>query len=45
MPDLLNSAIAKGYQVVSYPFVGTWLAIDRVEQLMDSASIVSRRSS
>jgi len=45
MPDLVNSAIAKGYQVVSYPFVGSWLAIDRVEQLMDSASMVGRQSS
>jgi NDP-sugar pyrophosphorylase family protein len=43
MPDLLNSAIAKGYQVVSYPFVGTWLAIDRVEQLMDSAGVVGQQ--
>jgi NDP-sugar pyrophosphorylase family protein len=45
MPDLLNSAIAKGYQVVSYPFAGTWLAIDRVEQLIDSASIVGQQDS
>jgi NDP-sugar pyrophosphorylase family protein len=45
MPDLLNSAIAKGYQVVSYPFAGTWLAIDRVEQLIGSTSIVGQQDS
>ena len=43
MPDLLNSAIAKGYQVVAYPFEGKWMAIDRVEQLMDSPVAGLRR--
>jgi NDP-sugar pyrophosphorylase family protein len=45
MPDLLNSAIAKGYRVVAHPFKGKWLAIDRVEQLMDSPNIAGQHYS
>jgi NDP-sugar pyrophosphorylase family protein len=37
MPDLLNAAAASGCRVVAYPFTGTWLAIDRMEQLEDAA--------
>jgi NDP-sugar pyrophosphorylase family protein len=37
MPDLINAAAASGHRVVSYPFDGTWLAIDRIEQLEEAA--------
>lgn len=41
MPELLNTAIDSGRSVRAYPFAGTWLAIDRMEQLEDAARIVS----
>jgi NDP-sugar pyrophosphorylase family protein len=37
IPDLLNKAAASGHIVGAYPFAGTWLAIDRMEQLEDAA--------
>ena len=36
IPDLLNAAAASGLSVAAYPFAGTWLAIDRLEQLEDA---------
>ncbi len=41
MPELLNTAIDSGCTVKAYPFAGTWLAIDRMEQLEDAARIVA----
>jgi len=40
MPDLVNTAAASGRSVVAYPFAGSWLAIDRMEQLEEAARIV-----
>jgi NDP-sugar pyrophosphorylase family protein len=37
LPDLLNKATGSGYKVVAYPFDGTWIAIDRMDQLSDAA--------
>jgi NDP-sugar pyrophosphorylase family protein len=37
IPELLNVAAASGHSVMAYPFAGTWLAIDRMEQLEDAA--------
>ncbi len=39
MPDLLNAAVASGLRVMAYPFAGTWLAIDRLEQLEEATRI------
>ncbi len=39
MPDLLNAAAKAGLKVVAYPFEGTWLAIDGMDQLEDAARI------
>ena len=41
MPELLNTAIDSGCSVRAYPFAGTWLAIDGMEQLEDAARIVT----
>lgn len=40
IPDLLNAAAEAGRSVVAYPFVGEWLAIDRVEQLREGARVL-----
>lgn len=42
MPDLINAAAAAGRRVVSYPFEGTWLAIDRMEQLEEATRSAGR---
>jgi NDP-sugar pyrophosphorylase family protein len=39
IPDLLNAALSSGKSVKSYPFDGTWLAIDGMEQLMDASRL------
>jgi NDP-sugar pyrophosphorylase family protein len=39
IPELLNVAAASGLNVVAYPFAGTWLAIDRMDQLQDASRI------
>ena len=39
IPELLNVAAASGLTVVAYPFAGTWLAIDRMDQLQDASRI------
>ena len=41
MPELLNTAVDSGCSVKAYPFAGTWLAIDRMEQLEEAARIVA----
>jgi NDP-sugar pyrophosphorylase family protein len=41
MPELLNTAIDSGCSVRAYPFAGTWLAIDGMEQLEEAARTVA----
>jgi NDP-sugar pyrophosphorylase family protein len=41
MPELLNTAIDSGCSVKAYPFSGTWLAIDGMEQLEEAARTVA----
>jgi len=40
IPDLVNLAASSGRKVVAYPFGGSWLAIDRLEQLEDAVRLV-----
>jgi NDP-sugar pyrophosphorylase family protein len=41
MPDLLNAAVDSGLTVRAYPFAGSWLAIDRMEQLEEAGRILA----
>ena len=41
MPELLNTALESGRTVRAYPFAGSWLAIDGMEQLEEAARIVA----
>ena len=41
MPELLNTALDSGRTVRAYPFAGSWLAIDGMEQLEEAARIAA----
>jgi NDP-sugar pyrophosphorylase family protein len=43
LPELINAAVASGHSVAAYPFAGSWLAIDRMEQLEDAARAAAVR--